>query len=128
MLKQAATMLAEAAVEQVLEKYTGGLIGYTANELTFDKDCLASGETTCVDPGDPDFSFGGGTFSFCVSCGSCSDPAQAGPGCPVSVPYVDVTLICTSNGGSASQSIGGGGGGWGSGYSGAGNAVGGACK
>ncbi|MCK6546986.1 carboxypeptidase regulatory-like domain-containing protein [Myxococcota bacterium] len=132
-LEQAATLLAEAAVEQVLERYTGGIIGYASNELSFETDCLSAGQTTCVDPGDPDFSFGGGTFSFCVQCGSCSDPAQRGPSCPVSVPFVDVTIVCGLTGGSATQVVGGGGGGGGfpiggGGGGGGGGYTGGACQ
>ena len=108
-LAAAEDLLRDAIVEEILSRYTGGIIGYEATETTFDKDCIAQGETACAETGDAAHSFGAGTFSFCVRCGSCGAPEEAGPECPVSVPYVDVTVYC--GGGTVSQTVSGRGGG-----------------
>ena len=119
--KQAAQQLAAEAVNKVLTRFTGGIISFSSKEFGFEKSCLSPGEDTCAKTADPEFSFGFGSMSFCVSCcgpepeegrgeeddGCCPEGGE-GADCPVNIPFVDATVICGLGGGST-QSIGGGG-------------------
>ena len=94
---------------QLLNRFTDGIISFSSQEFGFEKSCLDAGESTCADTSDPEFSFGFGSMSFCVSC--CGPEPEEGRGdddgdgcpdggegaeCPVNVPFVDATVICGS--------------------------------
>ena len=100
--------VADKVINEVLQKYTGGLISFNKVHTKFDQTCLAPGDGSTADIPDQSSSFGFGTMSFSVASG-CG--AERGSCCPVSIGYVDYTVICTDTGVSTSQSGGGGGGG-----------------
>ncbi len=93
-LIDAAAIITEETVRSVLEAVTGGALTFQATALTFDKNCLAQGEETCADTGEPDYIAGMGGMNFCVSCGSCENPSERGPECPMTVQFADVTAYC----------------------------------
>ena len=103
---------ADKALNYVLEKYTGGLLSFTKAYTKFDKLCVSSGGSSSAKVPEQSSSFGLGTMSASVAKGCGPDKGSC---CPVSVGYVDYTVICLPGGGSSSQSGGGGtgGGGWG---------------
>ena len=113
-IKSALTALANEAADKalnyVLEKYTGGLLSFNKAYTKFDKLCLTPGGSASADVPEQSHSFGLGTMSASVAKGCGPDHGAC---CPVSVGYVDYTVICLPGGGSSSQSGGGGGGGGG---------------
>ena len=107
---------ADAVLNQVLNKYTGGAISFSKAYTKFDKLCVGAGGSSSAEVPKQSHSFGMGTMSASVAKGCGPDKGSC---CPVSVGYVDYTVICLPGGGSSSQSGGGGGctgcgdGGWG---------------
>jgi hypothetical protein len=118
---------ADKVLNQVLEKYTGGALSFNKAYTKFDKLCVGAGGSSSAEVPEQSHSFGMGTMSASVAKGCGPDKGAC---CPVSVGYVDYTVICLPGGGSSSQSGGGGtccgGGGWG-GWAGSGSSSSGYC-
>lgn len=96
---------ADKALNAVLEKYTGGALSFNKAYTKFDKLCVGAGGSSSADVPEQSHSFGIGTMSASVAKGCGPDKGAC---CPVSVGYVDYTVICLPGGGSSSQSGGGG--------------------
>jgi len=97
---------ADAVINKALERTTGGLLAFNKAYSNFDSTCLSPGQTSRADVPQQETSFGLGTMGFSVAAGC--GAGRTGSCCPVTVTYVDYTVICTGLTVSSRQSTGGG--------------------